>query len=437
MTRVATSAVTPRPARGLVQALALALALPAAAPAGDEPPPSRRELDRLAARYLEADEAGRAEIRAELGSRLRPLRRREIEPIRKALIARARRVGPRLEGPGDHFFYRKEKKGRYIVEGRPGKVLFVGLHGGGIGSGDASSMAAGMGGGGFYWIFPEVLEKTERGWTDAGTEEFVLELVKAAKRSGKVDPDRVYVTGHSMGGYGAWTLLGHHPDIFAGGAAYAGAPTMIYRDPALGETYENIVDVVEGVIPNLLNSRLFVFQSRDDPRVPPGPNRFAVERLREWKQRFPDGFDFRYVEVDGRGHGAPKEGYLPTQKWVAEHRRIARPRRLIWQPVLPWKRQFHWLYWKKPPIGATVLVEVAGENRIEIRTLEGRADTSTLSLLLEEPIVDPEREVVVTVDGEERWRGVPEARLETLLLTLPHVDPGLSFAYRVDLGTPP
>ncbi len=402
--------------------------------AAEKAAPTGRDLKKVVEEYLALDVDDRLAMRESLDEQFQPIFASALKRTRDEMLKLSQRTGPRLETSGTNYFYdEKTKRGKYIVKGSPSKVLFIGLHGGGEGSGDAGSMAAGMGGGGFWWIFPEVLEKTERGWTDNGTEEFVLELVEAACRSGKVDPNRIYVTGHSMGGYGAWTLGAHHPDVFAGAAAYAGAPTVIYKSPGSGETYEAISAIVEGVLPNLYNSRLFVFQSTDDPRVPPGPNVFAIEKLSTWREKHPGGFDFRYEQVDDRQHSAPKEGYLKSQKWVAEHERIARPRKLIWQPVLAWKRQYHWLYWEKPEIYAVLIAEVKEANHVEISTEAGSGDVSGLSVLLGEPLIDLDEEVVVTVNGEEKFRGKVETTLSTLLMTLPRNDPELLFDARVDL----
>jgi len=46
---------------------------------------------------------------------------------------------------------------------------------------------------------------------------------------------------------------------------------------------------------------------------------------------------------------------------------------------------------------------------------ERPARLGSLSLYLDEGLVDMRREVVVRVDGEERWRGVPEPRLAVLV----------------------
>jgi len=406
--------------------------------AGDQKPPDKRALKKIVPAYLEADTKGRLAMREEFDRDLRTLLPREVKTLRGELMKLARKEGRRLSGSGRNFFYDEKKKvGKYIVEGKPSKTLWLGLHGGGVGSGDAGSMAAGMGGGGWWWIFPEVLKKTERGWTDSGTEEFILELVEAAKRTGKVDPNKIYVSGHSMGGYGTWSFLSHHPDIFAGGAAYAGAPTMYYKSAGAEELYENIDDVVDGVIPNLFNSRMVVFQSTDDPRVGPGPNQFATERVGDWKKDHPNGFDYKYIEVDDRAHSAPKEGYMPTQKWVAEHTRVARPTKIIWQPSLYWKRQFHWIRWEKPTIGAIIQVEATQGNIIEVTTLRGEPDFSTLSFLLGDPIVDLEQDVIIRIDGEERFRGEVEPTFSTLLMTLPRYDDELLFHARAEPSPPP
>lgn len=411
-------------------ALLVTLAAAGAAAAEREAVPRGRALKELVERYLDADPTERRALREEADRRYAPLLASVIERTQDEMLQVARRHGPRLGSGGTNYWFdEKQKRGKYIVAGKPAKTLFLGLHGGGAGVGDAGSMAAGMGGGGWFWIFPEVLEKTEHGWTDAGTEEFVLELVEAAKRTGRVDPNRIYVSGHSMGGYGTWTYLGHHPDVFAGGAAYAGAPTCYYA--AQGGGFDA---VVEGILPNLLNSRFLVFQSTDDLNVPPAANVFAAAALGEWKQRRPDGFDFRYVQVDDRGHAAPKEGYLPSQRWVAEHVRVARPPRLLWQPVLDWKRQFHWLYWETPERNALLQVDAMGSNRIEVTTHAGSGAVGGLSLLLGAPLVDLAQEVVVTVNGEERFRGQVEPTLSTLLMTIPRADPELLFHARVALA---
>ncbi len=395
--------------------------------------PTNSRLDRLVQPYLQGDEATRVALRAEYDRTYRPLEREsDLRRIRERLAKLlAAHGGRRLETSGTHYFFDPEKKrGKYIVRGARADTLFIGLHGGGVGSGDAEGMAAGMGGGGWVWIFPEVLEKTERGWVDSGTEEFVLELVEAAKRTFPIDPNKIYVSGHSMGGHGSWSLGAHHPDLFAGAAAYAGGPTPFYRS----RTDHTIVDIEDGLLPNLYSQTFLCFQSSDDPRVPPEPNDYAFERLKEWKARYPEGFNYRYLRVDDRGHNRPAEGYLPTQQWVAEHTRNARPKKFLWQPTLEWKKHFYWIYWPSPILKSLMEVAVTEPNRIDVRLLEGGDDPGPFSLFLGAPLVDLDEEIAVFVQGEERFRGRVEKRLSTLLWTLPWNDADRLFEARIDIG---
>jgi hypothetical protein len=411
----------------VVTCLALAsVGLPYAEAGGA--PPRGKALEALVEEYLEAPFAKRQQILERVDREVGPLGAQEAKSLARAVLEAAIERGPRLGKGGTQMFF-PDGRGKYIQQGKPGKVLFVGLHGGGAGAGEAESAAGSMGGGGWWWLFPEVLEKTEHGWTDSGTEEFVMELIDAAKRGGKVDPNRIYVTGHSMGGYGTWTLGAHHADVFAGAAAYAGAPTCLRRSP----TDPAIVAVQPGILPSFFRLPLHVYQSGDDRNVPPESNDFALAALGEWKAKWPTGFKFRYDRVEGRGHAAPAEGYLPSLKWLAEHARDPRPARFLWQPVLSWKRQMYWAYWARPELDALLECAMAPDNVVEITVHEGSVDLTGFSVLLGPPHVDVERDVVVRVNGKERFRGRAQRRLSTLLLTAVRCDPDLLFDARLDL----
>ena len=419
--------------RCLAPLLTLLLLLSSAPPAraGDGKVPSGRALKKLVHEYLEADLATRTRMRKAWDEELAPLSPKQLPKLRKELLKIARKHGRKLAKGGTANFYEgiegKKGPGKYIIGSKPGKALFISLHGGGAGSGTASAY---MGGGGWGWIYPEVLQATEHGWTDAGTEEFVLELIEAAKCTWKIDPNRIYITGHSMGGYGSWTLGAHHADVFGGIAAYAGAPSCIQRGP---DTPEEYVAVAPGILPNLYNMPLHFFQSGDDQNVKPQANDFAHGALQEIKKQFPDGFPFRYDRVEGRGHAAPAEGYLPSQEWVASHARVPRPKRFLWQPVLTWKRHFYWVYWTRPELESLIEVHAKADNVIEIKTHAGSGDVTGLSVLVGAPLVDLSAPVTVRVNGEQAFQGTVPHTFSTLMLTLPRNDDDLLFDARVDL----
>ncbi|MEX0362355.1 MAG: alpha/beta hydrolase-fold protein, partial [Allomuricauda sp.] len=67
-------------------------------------------------------------------------------------------------------------------------------------------------------------------WEDWGRLD-ALEVLKEGKRIYHPNPQKIYLTGHSMGGHGTWYLGATYPDKFAAIAPCAGYPDLLgYRD---------------------------------------------------------------------------------------------------------------------------------------------------------------------------------------------------------------
>ena len=361
-----------------------------------------------------------------------PLDAKEIPALRDQVLDGLAKRGRKV-GTGREEWFDAEKdgwQGLYLTSGKGSKGLVLGLHGGGAGAGDcgqaASSFSGAIGSLGFRGIYPEVLKKTEYGWTDPpDTERWVLDLLMAARRTWNIDPNRVYITGHSMGGYGTWTYGSVHADLFAAGAAFAGAPTVYWKPGKKDVEAEGVID---GTLPNLRNLPLFVYQSLDDPNVPAAANVFATAALRKLHEAEPGGWNLQYEEVNGRKHDFPEKGPLPGLQWAAQHVREPRPKRVSWQPSRDWKRTFYWIRWERPWIGSVLTAAVdlpsngiavsikapVGPDPKSIES-EREARVATLAFYLDERILDVSREVTVTVDGKVRFRGVPGASLATLV----------------------
>jgi dienelactone hydrolase len=413
----------------LLSAVAIVLA-PARVPAASAAPGPKALLDAYL-KAKKADERDRAWAAVESAaapdaSDVPALRAQILD----ALAKRGRRIGTGRET----WFDEKADgwAGLYMTSGKGGKGLVLGLHGGGAGAGDcgqaASSFSGAIGSLGMRGVYPEVLRKTEYGWTDPpDTEKWVLELLRAARRTWGVDPNRVYVTGHSMGGYGTWTYGSVHADLFAAGAAFAGAPTVYWKAGRKDREAEGVMD---GVLPNLRNLPLFVYQSTDDRNVPCAANQFATAELRKLHDQDPGGWKFVYEEVTGRGHDFPEKGPLPGLEWAVQHVRDPRPRKVVWQPSRDWKTSFYWIRWERPWLGAVLTATVDLPNNaidVGVRAPRGpdpkaieaerEARVSALSFLVDERLLDVTREVIVRIDGKERYRGVPAPSLATLVRT--------------------
>jgi pimeloyl-ACP methyl ester carboxylesterase len=368
----------------------------------------------------------------------------EVAGIREALMQhfakRARKVD------GDDWFDEKKDgwRGRYMTSGKGDKGLVLAMHGGGAGAGDCGSAASAFAGAvsslGMRGVYPEVLRKTEYGWTDPPeTEKWVMTLVRSARLKWGVDSNRVYLTGHSMGGYGTWTYGSIYADLFAAGAAFAGAPTICWKPGGKDIAAESVAD---GYLPNLRNLPLFVYQSLDDRNVPSAANVFAMREMRKLRERDPKGWEHSYEEVDGRGHAFPQKGPEPGLTWAASHVRNPRPDTIVWQPTRTWKTTFYWVRWTDPWITSeltasldraanSVAVTVKAPRSMNPRATEAErpARIAKLSVYLDERLVDMSKEVVVTVDGKERFRGVPRLSLATLVRSAEErEDPEYAFA---------
>jgi predicted peptidase len=61
--------------------------------------------------------------------------------------------------------------------------------------------------------------------------EMVLQLIEKISKEFPIDPNRIYITGLSMGGYGTWDLLARFPDKFAAAVPVCGggAPNTVSK----------------------------------------------------------------------------------------------------------------------------------------------------------------------------------------------------------------
>lgn len=376
--------------------LVLFAAGPTVVPQAKKPSPA--ELDKALQRLFDGPEEERERILASIDDS-ENLTDAAVKAWTKKLVAFAQR-GPKLPDERRGYLYDvRSKRGLYILGGKsPGNgALFFGLHGGGVGQGDAEAAAApwngAVSGEGWAAVYPEVLEKTEAAWGDEGTERFVLDLLETLKRTRKIDTNRIFLGGHSMGGYGAWTIGGRHADLFAGLVALSGAPTpyRVKGDP------KSIEGIEEGILPNLRNVPIYVYHSRDDPQVDFPANEFAVRELSKLRAAH-GGYAFRFDAVDGRGHAFPD--LKPGLDFIRKHVRDPRPKKFVWQPHWKWKRTFYWIRWDDPDPSVTLTAEITAPNRVEIRSQGAPAGVNGLTVLLDARMGDLEAPWTVVLDGK-------------------------------------
>ena len=112
----------------------------------------------------------------------------------------------------------------------------------------------------------------------------VIQMIELAIKDEQIDPDRVYLTGLSMGGFGSFDLGSRHPEWFAAVAPICGA-----ADPSKVVALKDVP--------------VWVAHGDDDEAVPVDRSRSAVKALRE------AGGHPIYVEMPGVGHNSWTPSY--------------------------------------------------------------------------------------------------------------------------------
>ena len=187
--------------------------------------------------------------------------------------------------------------------GAPGLILT--LHGAGV---DARRQAAAYAPKDFaHVVAPTNRRKFGFDWEDWGRLD-AMEVLEHARRTLGTDPDRQWVTGHSMGGHGTWQAAAHFPDRFAAAAPSAGwiAFHTYGADRIEGNDEPHSIESIMARAANpsdtlLLRDNLdelgiYVLHGDADDNVP-------VDQARAMRRSLAESHpDFAYHEEPGVGH---------------------------------------------------------------------------------------------------------------------------------------
>jgi predicted esterase len=322
-------------------------------------------------------------------------------------------AGPRQDGKSPTQCAHPSYPGKYILHVPPAAKkgaktgLFIGLHGGGPGVGDGAQIEGlfGSPNSTMILVYPTVIQKDAVAWNTEREEQYVLAILAELRRSFNVDTNRVYIAGHSMGGWGTWSIAGRHADLFAGASAMAGGT------------------VGPGTVANLKNLPFWFYHSTDDPQVNFQPDHKAAELLEGLKKEF-GPYDFVYKEYNDIGHGLPKEGLKPIWDWLFAKKRDPYPKHVIWEPSRPYKQHFYW-------------IKSDGAGRVEAK-LDNQKITvkgSIESVFLNERMVKYAEDVeVIDPGGSVLWKGKPALSLVALVESIAvRQDPEMIFTSRIRL----
>ncbi len=233
---------------------------------------------------------------------------------------------PGLDQP-EAFFH------AWVPEGyTPDKAwpLVVVLHGGpgGRAIDMASVFAMGFASKGAISVYPQALKPVLLEWNYPHEMVYVVRIVMQAAKLYHVDPARIYLVGHSMGGGGAWAQGAVLRDVWAGIAPISG---WYGANPVPKDEW-------------LAGMPIYCLHGDADQSVPVQRSRLAAEAMKKVGNRM-----FVYRELAGVGHqdilSDPKNKpeLAKMAEWLLGHkRRKPADLKAAGRALAEWGKTFHW-----------------------------------------------------------------------------------------------
>ena len=251
-------------------------------------------------------------------------------------------------------------------------------------------------------------------WWTREAADVVLATLHAVQSRYRIDPDRVFLTGMSNGGIGVYLIGSHYAPLFAGLAPMA----------------SGLDDVLLPFLQNLRHTSVYIIHGTQDHVMPVELSRTIAQELTRL------GYPFTYREHDrthpvAGGHYFPREELPDLVAWFDAHRRDPVPKTITVVRDATHLSSFAWVRIDSTDriaafsdnlvdrrddsitnrIYAKLEAEVAGPNRIEVRTERVRR----YSLFLNQDLVDPAKPITVVTNGQISYEGTVTQSIATLL----------------------
>ncbi|PQO42698.1 alpha/beta hydrolase-fold protein [Blastopirellula marina] len=230
----------------------------------------------------------------------------------------------------------------------------------------------------------------------------VLFSLRDALRHFSIDTDRVFLSGHSMGGDAAWDIGLAHPDLWAGVI-----PIVAKADKYVARYWENARNVPLYFVGGELDGNKREQNARDYDRY--------LTKI---------GFDATIVEYRGRGHEHFQDEIQDIFTWMNLHKRNFFPKEFEVVSMRPWDNFFYWLEVSDFPERSLVLPSNYPEPKkapvtIESKVLDTngvRVDSGTgkVHIYLTPDLVNFDERITVSYKGRNYGAGV-EPSTEVML----------------------
>lgn len=228
--------------------------------------------------------------------------------------------------------------------------------------------------------FIVVMPQAHQMWFRGSEASAVWAILDDVDRNYRVDHDRIYLTGLSMGGFGTWELAVLRPDIFAAIVPVCGAAPKEY-------------------LPNIKNLPVWAFHGALDQNVSVSGSRDAIAELRKL------GANPKYTEYKDLAHACWDRAYAEPElfKWLLRQRRPAPPKVVDYRFPGGTSRAW-WLAAEAVP-GARMPARIVGEIGSGGRVLLTSEGVAGWGIISNGPPLPPESDVTVLWNGKEAYHG--------------------------------
>ncbi len=269
-----------------------------------------------------------------------------------------------------------------------------------------------------------------------------LTALREVMRDFRIDPDRVFLDGASMGGVGTFCIAAHHPDRWAGIAPRARGPRTEYTETDGKRTHRaKLADNYRGL-------PIYWVYGEKDPVVP-------LDILLDVRKQFESmKLDVVYAQHPG-GHDWVPEETPKVAGWMRKQARDPYAAEVTFATVEKHFLRSRWIEIERTAEGRTVTMNHMGmndelcetrsewvrearvvarreKNRIELRT----ENVKSLVVHLHERMVDFAQPVEIVVNGTSVWRKKVETSRLRMLESAFERDRGMFYSAGVAVKVP-
>lgn len=259
-------------------------------------------------------------------------------------------------------------------------------------------------------IAPEYLPSPQEGYKyDQSSHDAVLFSIIDARKRFAIDSDRIFLSGHSMGGHAAWDMGLAHADLFAGVIPICGTPQFYCKHYS----------------PNAEHASFYVI---DGEKNGGGPAANLLQLTKMMTAGGPNGFDVLYVEFKGRGHEHFSDEQLRLFDWMGRRARRKFPLNFSCRAARPFDNEFYFVSVEEYVPGVLVNPRLFDDTKgIQTARIEGKLTQVSNTILLNTRgvksatlwispgMVDLSQPVKVTVHGKPQSAKAVQVDLGVLL----------------------